>query len=46
MAIRVRTVGSGRVNPAVYFKPTAQATSKMPAMPRINHGMIFPLKKV
>jgi hypothetical protein len=44
MAITVRVVGRGRVNPTVYFKPTAQATSKMPAMLRINHGMIFPLK--
>jgi hypothetical protein len=42
LAIRAATVsvvGTGRVNPSVYLRPTAHAVSRTPAAIRITQGM-------
>lgn len=37
----VKTVGQSRLKPTVYFKPTAQPISKIPATIRIIHAILF-----
>ncbi len=39
MANTVKREGHSRVQPSVYLMPTAQTTSKRPAIKRINQGM-------
>jgi hypothetical protein len=42
MLVTVSTVGSGRVKPAVYFKPTAQPISNKPARIRTSQAIADP----
>src|SRR5471030_962838 len=41
MASKVNTDGIGRLNPAVYLRPTAHATSSSPASMSNNHVMMI-----
>src|SRR6476469_7876823 len=42
----VRSVGSGRVKPAVYFRPMAQPTSSRPATTRMIHAIEHLLRRL
>jgi len=43
LAQSVNTLGHNLEKPSVYFSPTAQETSKTPAIARLNHGLIITL---